>query len=96
MIGSDAQSQAARRLTELQLAYPADASLRNLLGVLTTKLELCSRLPVYAWEAGHDGHDELAGSFQRLAEAERVSTGLILDELRSLLQDWAQPTEVEA
>ena len=93
MIGSGDKSAAARRLTELQLTAPVDGTLRNLLGVLNTKLELCSRLPVYAWEAGHDGHPELAASFNRLAEAERNSCGLVIDELRGLLRAWAQDKE---
>jgi hypothetical protein len=89
VIGSGEESAGTRRLTELQLASPADATLRNLLGVLNAKLELCARLPVFAWEAGHDGHHELAASFTRLAEAERTSCALVLDELRGLLQIWA-------
>lgn len=74
------------RIAELRLASPADATLRNLLSVLTTKLELSSRLPVYAWEASHDGDDEAAAGFRRLAEAEQRSCGQVIDELRRMLQ----------
>ena len=39
---------------------PPTRRCRNLLGVLSAKLELCARLPVYEWEAGSEGHDDCA------------------------------------
>jgi hypothetical protein len=85
---------ATQRLTDFRLAPPADVTLRNLLGVLSTKLELCSMLPVYAWEAANEGHDERAKSFKKLAEDERAACNQVLEELRSHLQDHMKDKEV--
>ena len=60
-------------------------TLRNLLGVLNTKLELCARLPVYEWEAQHAGHEGCARAFGLWAEAEHRSTAEVLDCLRDVL-----------
>jgi hypothetical protein len=81
---------AVQRLTELQRGLSTDLTLRNLLGVLDAKLELCSRLPVYAWEADNEGHGELADSFLRLADEERVACGRMLDDLRKHLHTGLQ------
>ena len=75
-------SSAARRLSELRRAQPGDPTLQNLLGVLTTKLELCARLPVFEYEAGSQGHDHCVRAFRRLAELERQSFNEILACLR--------------
>ena len=50
-------SDATRRLSDLRRAQPADATLKNLLGVLNAKLELCASLPVFEWEAGTEGYE---------------------------------------
>ena len=47
---------------------PGDATLQNLLGVLTAKLDLCARLPVFAFEAGNAGHESCALAFRQLAD----------------------------
>lgn len=78
-------SEATRRITDLRRAQPADATLRNLLGVLNAKLELCASLPVYEWEAGSEGYEDCAIAFRRLAEAERQSCSDVLDRLRDHL-----------
>jgi hypothetical protein len=78
-------SQATRRLTDLRRAQPADATLKNLLSVLTAKLELCASLPVYEWEAGNEGYDACAHAFRELAEAERRSCSEVIDRLREHL-----------
>jgi hypothetical protein len=82
-------SDVTRRLTDLRRAQPADATLRNLLGVLNAKLELCASLPVFEWEAGSEGHEDCAAAFRHLAEAERQSCSEILDRLRAHLDKRA-------
>ena len=71
MISQTDPNQATRRLTDLRRAQPADATLKNLLGVLNAKLELCASLPVYEWEAASEGFHECARAFRDLADAER-------------------------
>jgi hypothetical protein len=75
-------SSAARRLNELRRAQPGDPTLQNLLGILSTKLELCSRLPVFEYEAASQGHDQCVRAFRRLAEVERQSFNEVLACLR--------------
>jgi hypothetical protein len=79
-------SEATRRLTDLRRAQPTDATLRNLLGVLTAKLDLCASLPVYEWEAGTEGHEDCATAFRMLADAERRSCNEVLEQLREHLE----------
>jgi hypothetical protein len=78
-------SQATKRLTDLRRAQPADATLKNLLGVLSAKLELCASLPVYEWEAVSEGYEACARAFRELAEAERRSCSEVIDRLREHL-----------
>jgi hypothetical protein len=82
-------SEATRRLTDLRRGQPTDATLRNLLGVLSAKLELCASLPVYEWEAGSEGHERCAAAFRHLAEAERRSCDEVLEQLRMHLEHRA-------
>jgi hypothetical protein len=82
-------SEATRRLTDLRRGQPADATLKNLLGVLTAKLELCASLPVFEWEAGTEGYEECASTFRDLAEAERRSCTDVIDRLREHLEQRA-------
>ena len=89
MISRTDPSEATRRLTDLRRAQPADATLKNLLGVLSAKLELCASLPVYEWEAGNEGHHECATAFRDLAEAERRLCTEVLDHLRKHLEQRA-------
>jgi hypothetical protein len=78
-------SQATKRLSDLRRGQPADATLKNLLGVLSAKLELCASLPVYEWEAVSEGYDACARAFRELAEAERRSCSEVIDRLREHL-----------
>jgi hypothetical protein len=89
VISQPSQSEPTRRLTDLRRAQPTDATLRNLLGVLSAKLELCASLPVYEWEAGSEGHDDCAAAFRTLAEAERKSCNDVLNRLREHLDERA-------
>jgi hypothetical protein len=82
--------EATRRLTDLRRAQPADATLKNLLGIVSAKLELCASLPVFEWEAGSEGHEECAAAFRALAEAERRSCSEVIDRLREHLDQRAR------
>ena len=85
MLHPDETSSAARRLSDLRKAQPGDPTLQNLLGVLSAKLELCARLPIYEYEAGTQGHAASVAAFRRLAEVERDSFNDILVCLRQHL-----------
>lgn len=78
----DTGSTAARRLSDLRRAQPGDPTLQNLLAVLSAKLDLCSRLPVYEYEAGSQGHETCARAFHHLAEIERTSFNELIACLR--------------
>ena len=86
MIGRTDSSEATRRLGDLRRTQPADATLKNLLGVLSAKLELCATLPVFEWEAGREGHAESATAFRDLAEAERLSCCDVIEQLQAFLE----------
>jgi rubrerythrin len=73
----------ARRLAELRRAHPADATLQNLLTALGAKLDLCTRLPVYEYEASAEGHEDCARAFEVLAHAERAHVNELLKLMRS-------------
>lgn len=82
---------AAARLGDLRLAQPNDATLKNLLGVLSTKLDLCGRLPIYEYEAGIEGHRTCAAAFHDLAEIERDSFNALVTCLRGHLDETSMP-----
>jgi hypothetical protein len=73
----------SRRLSDVSRSEPGDVTLQNLLGVLAGKLDVCRRLPVFAIEAAHEGHQESAQAFRALEQAERSS----LDELLVHLEE---------
>ena len=54
VIGEPTSSDAPLRLSDLRRGQPADTTLRNLLGVLSAKLELCASLPVSSYLAKDD------------------------------------------
>jgi hypothetical protein len=82
-------SGATRALSDLRRSQPTDATLKNLLGVLNAKLELCASLPVFEWEASREGFTERAAAFRELAEAERLSCSVVLDQLQDHLEHRA-------
>lgn len=86
MIGRTQETDASQRLSNLRSAQADDPTLKNLLGILTTKLELCSRLPVFEWEAAHEGEANCAATFKRLAEEERRSCSYVIDCLQKHLE----------
>jgi hypothetical protein len=72
----------ARRLEELRRGYPTDATLQNLLTVVSGQLQLCARLPVYEYEAASDAHEQSAAVFRALAIAEQSHVEDLLVALR--------------
>jgi len=75
----------AQRLAELRRANPHDATLQNLLSLVSTKLDLSARLPVYEYEADSEGFADTASFMSALASAERDSLADILALLRQHL-----------
>jgi hypothetical protein len=86
MLGRTQESDASSSLGTLRRTQADDPTLKNLLETLSTKLELCSRLPVFEWEAAHAGDASCAAAFRRLAEEERRSCSYITDCLRTHLE----------
>jgi hypothetical protein len=84
------ESNSLRRLSDLRRAAPADATFQNLLAVMTEKLDLCARLPIYEYEAGSEGHEHSARTFHALADAERQS----FQELVACLQEHMLETGI--
>ncbi len=72
-------------LTELRRSQPGDATLQNLLHVMSGKLELCGRLPIFEYEAGVEGNRACAAAFHELAETERRSFDALVACLRAHL-----------
>jgi hypothetical protein len=85
-------SDVARRLSNLRRAQPADATLRNLLELLTDKLALCRRLPIVEYEADSEGHEDCVAAFRHLADVERRS----FDDLLRCLQRHLEQAPVDA
>jgi hypothetical protein len=80
-------SDAAVRLSDLRRAQAADVTLENLLSAITGKIQDCARLAVFEYEAGNEGHTELALAFRGLGEIERESFRTLLDHLRRHLNE---------
>jgi hypothetical protein len=76
------QASGSERLNELRRAHPYDAVLHNLLAVLTTKLDLCARLPIYEFEANNEGFADTASLFNALASAEHENVRELVESLR--------------
>ena len=76
------QTSTAQRLAELRRAHPHDATLQNLLAILSVKLDLSARLPVFEYEADSEGFSDTASFLSSLASAERESLQDILTSLR--------------
>jgi hypothetical protein len=78
-------------ITNLRREHAGDAALQSLLGIVSAKLELCSRLPILEYEAASEGNDACAAAFRGLAEAERRSVDDLLAHLQSHLAAAAAP-----
>jgi hypothetical protein len=83
----------ARGLGELRRERAADETMRNLLELLSSKLELCARLPVLELEAGGEGHLDVVEAFREIAEVER---GSIETLKRCLLHELVETTDAPA
>jgi hypothetical protein len=84
----------AIRLSDLRTAHAAGATLQNLLSALSAKIDACSRLKVFEYEAGSEGHAQCAAAFRTLAETERQSFHILLACLRQHL-DEVSPVAAE-
>jgi hypothetical protein len=94
MTAHEVKQSEGRRLAELRRAYPSDSTLENLLSVLRAELDLCARLPVFAYEATTDGHDECASLLRAIADSERANVELVLTTLQRHLEQRSRPTAV--
>jgi len=72
-------SDGSQRLSDLRRGKVADSSLENLLTTLSGKITACTRLAVFEYEAGHEGHPVLAAAFRELAATERRSFDALLE-----------------
>jgi hypothetical protein len=81
LVSETRPTSTAQRLAELRSAQPCDTTLQNLLNILTAKLDLSARLPVFEYEADSEGFPEAASFMSALASAERES---VQDVIRSL------------
>lgn len=86
---------ASFRISDLRDAQLGDASLENLLSALTGKMQAATRLAVFAYEAGNEGHSALAATFRDLAAVERQSFQALLSSLHRHLDEMAVPIEAE-
>jgi hypothetical protein len=80
-------SSTPRRLSDLTAALPADRTLQNLLGVISAKLDLCSHLPIYEYEAANEGYEGCAAAFHAMAEDEARAFGELVACLRRHLDE---------
>ena len=80
---------ASVRLSELAAQAPGDRTLKNLLGLVNAKLDVCAQLPIFEYEAQHEGHTASAAMFHELAEQERRSFANLLACVRLHLDQQA-------
>lgn len=59
------------RLTDLSSAWPLDATVRNLAGLLDQALETSAQLRAWAAAAAHEGVDEFVEVYEGLDRLER-------------------------
>jgi hypothetical protein len=82
LVSETRRPSTTQRLAELRSAQPCDTTLQNLLSILTAKLDLSARLPVFEYEADSEGFQEAASFMSALASAERESVHEVLRSLR--------------
>lgn len=82
--------QSSIRLSDLRRAHVADASLENLLSMLSAKIQVCSRLAVFEYEAGSEGHPAIAATFREIAANEQRSFHVLLACLRQHLVETSE------
>jgi hypothetical protein len=74
-----------QRLSDLERLRPGSETLRALLATLSTKLDLCSRLPFLAYQADREGFRDAAATFREMALDERRSLEGLLATLKAHL-----------
>lgn len=84
---SDPPVQRRLSLADLTPSHPADRTLQNLLSMLSAKLDMCSRLPIYEYEAASEGHGNAAEAFHELAGAEREAVTGLMASLREYFDE---------
>jgi rubrerythrin len=84
-----------RRLSDLRRAQPTDETLKALLATVSSKLELCGRLPFLAYQAEQEGFGDAATAFRNLAAAERRLLEELLASLRLHLDHTADRVSSE-
>jgi hypothetical protein len=84
-----------QRLSDLERVRPADETLKALLGTLTTKIDLCTRLPFLAYQADREGFEDAAASFRAMAVVERRSLADLLAALKCHLDLTQEPMSQE-
>jgi hypothetical protein len=84
-----------QRLSDLERLRPGDETLRGLLGMLNTKLDLCTRLPFLAYQADREGFEDAAATFREMALDERRSLTGLLVTLKSHLDVTQDPAGQE-
>jgi rubrerythrin len=84
-----------RRLSDLRRSQPTDETLKALLGTVSTKLELCGRLPFLAYQADQEGFQDVASAFRSLAIAERRLLEELLTSLRFHLERTTETAAAE-
>jgi hypothetical protein len=84
-----------QRLSDLERLRPGSETLRALLGMLSTKLDLCSRLPFLAYQAEREGFGEAAATFREMALDERRSLEGLLSTLKAHLEVAQEPASKE-
>ena len=72
----------ATALSDLRGPRPVDAAVENLLVALTAKLEMHSRLRVWAHEAARNGCAECVRTFKSVADSDRAQIDELLTALR--------------
>jgi rubrerythrin len=71
----------ARTLRDIQAEQRGTETLRNLVSVLRSKLELTALYGVYEHDAAAEGHEECSSAFRRLAADEREHIARLMDLL---------------
>jgi N-acetylglucosamine kinase-like BadF-type ATPase len=88
VISIQGREEPINSLSELRGSLFPDPTLRNIVGLLQTKLELCARLPVLVFEAVREGDESGARLFRSLAAAEERQTAELLAALKQHLDQY--------
>ena len=64
---------ATKGMEQIRTEQPVQNTIHNLVQTLSIKLDSAARYGLYQEDARHDGYDDCADMFQRLAESEQKS-----------------------